>query len=1245
MESPQPSSSQTEVGNSRNDLEKRNHSTPAPSTGDFRFDQILQSKWNQAMEEGIKLRNLGVTFKMLTVNGLQDLQVVGLGASVKYQETIFSLFSPFNIADKIRNKIHPPVKDILTGFEGSVKPGEMLLVLGRPGSGCSTFLKVLANERKGFEHVYGEISYDGISPTTMERHYRGDIAYVPEDDIHFPSLTEVSTAARAPRLRIGGQTRKQYINNMVDILGKLFGLTHAFNTPIGDENIHGISGGEKKRVSIAETLSMRVRLASWDNSTRGLDASTALEFVQALRTATDIAGATSIVSIYQASENIYCLFDKVLVIDAGRMSYFGPAKQARQYFIEMGYEPAHRQTTADFLVSITDPTYRIIRRGYEARVPRLPSEFASYFLNSELGKRNNEDTKKRFEEFSRMNHEEYAASARAEHSRGAPKRSPYNVGMGRQLRLLMKRRLQIIRGNIAPQTLIMGSVFFNMPLATRAYFSRGGVLFFAILFSALTSMAEIPALYAQRPIVARHHRAALYYPFIDALALTVVDMVPFASMFSLYFMTHLQRQAGKFFIYAFFVYLGSLTMKAFYRTLAASFKRASGAQALAGIGTLTYINPVTYAFEGLVANEFRGLKGACSSLVPSGPGYESVDIANQVCTTLGSQPGSATVDGGQFIGVNFGYRGILFVFWGGYLFLFFFMTERGSAISVGSATQLVFKRGSKGKLDIQKNQTSDPETGPSSRNDIEGGSESSSPTIAEASDALPPSKGVFSWHHLNYDVQLSFGKHRRLLNDVSGYVVPGKLTALMGESGAGKTTLLNALAERLPTGIITGDRFVDGQPLSPNFGGQTGYCQQMDIHLETTTVREALQFSALLRQPASVSKKEKYDYVQDVIRMCDMESYADAIVGTVGEGLNVEQRKRLTVGVELAAKPELLLFLDEPTSGLSSQNAWSIMKLLRSLADKGQAILCTIHQPSAELFEMFDRLLLLRTGGETCYFGDLGQNTTELIQYFEGNGARKCQHWENPAEYMLDVIGAGATAKTDIDWYATWKNSRQFEQMENELQDILKRGEQSTVERPRVMKKKRTSFPAPVKVQLSELMKRGYRNYFRSPPYLLSKYGMNIFAGLFIGFTFFKTKHNQRGIQNSVFANYMAVVLGAPLSNMLQLPFIRFRTSVDPFSNLASKASLRNAGTAVKNVSLDTFHNLVPYTELMEVVNRTAVQHRWLNDILPMLWDGLVLLIEPVIRCNTTIASADPFLALAVPFVTTYLRTGDKWIW
>ena len=126
--------------------------------------------------------------------------------------------------------------------------------------------------------------------------------------------------------------------------------------------------------------------------------------------------------------------------------------------------------------------------------------------------------------------------------------------------------------------------------------------------------------------------------------------------------------------------------------------------------------------------------------------------------------------------------------------------------------------------------------------------------------------------------------------------------------------------------------------------------------------------------------------------MCGLEAYGDAIVGSLG----VEHRKRTTIGVELAAKPRLLLFLDEPTSGLDSQSAWAIMAFLRKLADSGLSILCTIHQPSGELFQVFDRLLLLRTGGQTVYFGDIGYNSSIMLSYFEQHGARACQPDENP---------------------------------------------------------------------------------------------------------------------------------------------------------------------------------------------------------------------------------------------------------
>lgn len=130
--------------------------------------------------------------------------------------------------------------------------------------------------------------------------------------------------------------------------------------------------------------------------------------------------------------------------------------------------------------------------------------------------------------------------------------------------------------------------------------------------------------------------------------------------------------------------------------------------------------------------------------------------------------------------------------------------------------------------------------------------------------------------------------------------------------------MLNCLAQRVKTGVVTGEMLVDGRPLPKSFQRSTGYVEQMDIHEHTSTVREALQFSALLRQPKEVPKEEKYEYVERIIQLLEMEDIAEALIGLPGAGLSVEQRKRVTIGVELASKPQLLLFLDEPTSGMCS---------------------------------------------------------------------------------------------------------------------------------------------------------------------------------------------------------------------------------------------------------------------------------------------------------------------------------------
>ena len=278
---------------------------------------------------------------------------------------------------------------ILRDFEGLVHSGEMLVVLGRPGAGCSTLLKTISGETHGFTIDEGShINYQGVPLELMHKDFRGECIYQAEVDVHFPQLTVGQTLyfaalARAPRNRIPGVSWEQYAKHMTAVIMAVFGLSHTFNTRVGNDFVRGVSGGERKRVSIAEAALGGSPLQCWDNSTRGLDSATALEFVKTLRLSTSLAGSTACVAIYQASQSIYDVFDKVVVLYEGRQIYFGRTGDAKRFFVDMGFYCAERATTGDFLTSLTNAAERVVREGFENQVPRTPDEFAARWQQSE----------------------------------------------------------------------------------------------------------------------------------------------------------------------------------------------------------------------------------------------------------------------------------------------------------------------------------------------------------------------------------------------------------------------------------------------------------------------------------------------------------------------------------------------------------------------------------------------------------------------------------------------------------------------------------------------------------------------------------------------------------------------------------------------------------------------------------------------------------------------------------------------
>ncbi|KAK2040972.1 ABC-2 type transporter [Colletotrichum somersetense] len=1127
--------------------------------------------------EGNPLRTTGIAFK--------NLNVFGYGSSTDYQKSVSNVFLGLSTAGKKLLGRRDQRIDILHDIEGVVHSGELLAVLGPPGSGCSTFLKTVAGDTHGF-HINDDatINYQGIHPKAMRTAFRGEAIYTAEVDNHFPQLSVGDTLyfaarARCPKNIPEGLSKREYAEHVRDVIMAMFGISHTKNTRVGDDFVRGVSGGERKRVTIAEAALSNSPLQCWDNSTRGLDSANALEFCRTLRTQADVMGSTSCVAIYQASQAAYDIFDKVLVLYKGRQIFFGKTGEAKAYFEGLGFVSPEQQTTADFLTSMTSHKERVVRPGWEGRTPRSPEEFARAWKASEYRARLMEEVEDYLHRhpFHGEHHEKFLESRRIDQSKFQRARSPYTLSYMEQMRLTLWRNWVMLKGDPSipismlitnvSQALIVSSIFYNLPPGTSSMNRRAILLFLTILTNAFGSILEIMLLYAKRKIVEKHTRYALYHPSAEALSSMIVDM-PYKIVNAIfintifYFMCNLRREPGPFFFFLLISFTMVLVMSMMFRLIGSAARSVT--QALAP-GTLVlfmislyagfalppqymqvwlawmrWINPAYYGLESVLVNEFVGRDFPCSAFVPQGPSYSSVAPNERACSSPASVLGQDFVRGTDYLRTLYGFVnshrwrnfGIL-IAW-----MIFFMVLHLCATEYVSSERsrgevLVFTRKAIGRL--RKKWTGDVESDSASNHQ-----QTSSDNNGNSS-SIEEQTAVFHWKDVSYDIKIK-GEPRRILDEVSGWVKPGTLTALMGVSGAGKTTLLDVLATRVTMGVISGEMLVNEQPRDESFQRKTGYAQQQDLHLHTSTVREALNFSALLRQPAHYTRKEKLEYVDTVIRLLEMGEYSDAVIGVPGEGLNVEQRKRLTIGVELAARPQLLLFLDEPTSGLDSQTSWSICDLMEKLAKSGQAILCTIHQPSAMLFQRFDRLLLLARGGRTVYFGEIGRNSQTLIDYFVRNGGPDCPPGANPAEYMLEVIGAAPGVHTDIDWPAVWRQTPEYQSVQDELARLSAGTSAQSAPASKPDPSSYKEFAADYITQYEEVTKRAFQQYWRSPSYIYSKATLTVGVALFIGLSFLNAKKTQRGLQNQTFGVFIFVTMFGQVGQQLMPVFVSQRT-------------------------------------------------------------------------------------------------------
>ncbi|CAH9133304.1 unnamed protein product [Cuscuta epithymum] len=244
------------------------------------------------------------------------------------------------------------------------------------------------------------------------------------------------------------------------------------------------------------------------------------------------------------------------------------------------------------------------------------------------------------------------------------------------------------------------------------------------------------------------------------------------------------------------------------------------------------------------------------------------------------------------------------------------------------------------------------------------------------------------------------GPTKRLLNGITGYAQPGRVLAIMGPSGSGKSTLLDSLAGRLSTNLVmTGDVLLNGRKAKLN-NGAVAYVTQEDLLMGTLTVRETITYSAQLRLPSNLTRSDVDEIVENVMMEMGLQECGDHLIGNWHlRGISGGEKKRLSIALENLTQPRLL-FLDEPTSGLDSAAAYFVVHVLKNAALCGRTVVCSIHQPSSEVFALFDDLCLL-SSGETIYFGE----AKWAVEFFADSGF-PCPNRRNPSDHFLRSINS-----------------------------------------------------------------------------------------------------------------------------------------------------------------------------------------------------------------------------------------------
>ncbi|KAL8027252.1 hypothetical protein ABFX02_14G083200 [Erythranthe guttata] len=1053
--------------------------------------------------------------------------------------------------------------DIVKDVSGVIKPGRMTLLLGPPGCGKTTLLKALSGNLDKSLKVTGEISYNGYK--LDEFIPQKTSAYIGQYDLHVAEMTVRETIDFSSHCQgIGSRaeimaevTRREKEAKIIpdpdvdtymkaisvegqkttlqtDYILKILGLDICADTHFGDDMRRGISGGQKKRLTTGEMLVGPTKALFMDEISNGLDSSTTYQIVCCLQQVAHLQDATIVVSLLQPAPETFDLFDDIMLMGEGKIVYHGPRTDILEFFRSCGFRCPERKGVADFLQEVIstrdqEQYWHDTRRTYSYV---SVDEFSRKYTDSPYG---NNLSKELSIPFDKSKSHKNAISF-SKYS--LPKWSLFKVCMSREYLLFKRNSFVYIFKAI--QFVLIASVAMTVFLRTEMDIdlihanNYMGALFYTLVILLIDG---IPELYMTVVRLAVFYKQRDFY-FVPAWAFAIpatILKIPFSMLQSVvwtsltYYVIGYSPEPGRFFRQMMLVFAVHLSSTSLFRFLASAFRSQVGSATAGSMGLLFamlfsgfliprpsmpvwlkwafWVSPLSYGEIGLTVNEFlapRWQKGMSGNAT----------IGHQTLESRGLD------FGGQFFWISVGALfGITLLFDVGFTLALTYAKPLGSRVII-SSEKLSQLRGSK-----------EPNSTALAEEHSRVYPPSGSSKLHQGRMVLPFEPLSMVFQDVQYYVETPAAmkehgftqKRLQLLCDITGAFRPGVLTALMGVSGAGKTTLLDVLSGRKTTGTVEGQITIGGYPkVQTTFARISGYCEQTDIHSPNITVEESVMFSAWLRLHSHIDTKTKYEFVKEVLETIELDGIKDSLVGLPDvDGLSTEQRKRLTIAVELVANPSII-FMDEPTTGLDARSAAIVMRAVKNVAETGRTIVCTIHQPSIDIFESFDEVILLKAGGRMIYGGPVGRQSSKLIEYFEGiPSVPRIRDNYNPATWMMDVSSTSSEAELGVDFADIYTNSALYESNKEVVKKLSSPPPGS----------KDLHFPTEYSqngwVQFKTCLWKQHWSYWRSPSYNLMRSIHMLFASLLYGFLFWD-QANKVDNQQSLFT-----LLGSMYSSTL----------------------------------------------------------------------------------------------------------------